>query len=181
MNSIWFWLIVAIIVLIIIFWLLRRTGDSAPSGAATPGAARDSVEAFAEGLGRAYRRGRRRWKSATSGDDPNPRRWERDVRDLGDQLELLAAAWPEVITAAVAGCTDLAATLSDDMGYTALQRSVGSGPWPADEAEHSLLTALCNHTSSELAEISIALGARIYAETPSAFVTRVGSYWATRH
>lgn len=140
----------------------------------------DSFEAFTEGLERTYRRGRRRWKSAAAGEDPNPRRWERDVRDLGDQLELLAASWPEVIGAAVAGCTDLAATLSEEMGCSALRRSVGNDARPLDDAERSLLTALCDHTRSELHRISVALGARIYAETPSAFVTRIGSYWATR-
>jgi hypothetical protein len=104
------------------------------------------------------------------------------VRDLGDQLELIAAAWPEVIAAAAAGCRDLAATLSDEVGYTSLHRSAEpGGTSPVHDVEHSLLASLCGHACGELTEISTALGARIYTETPSAFVARIGSYWATRH
>ncbi len=36
-NSISFWLIVAVIVLIIIWWQLRRNGANTPGGVATPG------------------------------------------------------------------------------------------------------------------------------------------------
>ena len=147
---------------------------------AEPRQVADTFDSFAEGLERTYRRGRRRWKAAAAGEQPNPRRWERDVRDLGDQLEILAAAWPEVIAASISGCTDLAAVLADAMGLAALQRAVEGGIVPTGDAEQSLLAALTDHGRRELSEIGLALGARIYAETPSAFVVRMGSYWATR-
>lgn len=141
----------------------------------------DSFSALAPGLERTYRRGRRRWRASAAGERVDPRRWAHDVRDLGNQLELTAAAWPEVMTAARVTCRNLDAALADAMGHSALQESVEGGtPLPIDEVERSLLTSLVANARAELAEVTAALGARIYAESPSVFVGRIGSYWATR-
>ena len=159
-------------------WPAEGDVDTLARGGGVP--VPDSFDALVDGLERSYRRGQRRWEAAAKGKRVNVRRWARDVTDLGHQLELVAAAWPGMVSAWVAVCRNLGTALADDLGHAALARTAERGTPPLDDVEHALLTSLSAHARGELASIATALGTRIYAESPSDFAARIGSYWNTR-
>lgn len=131
----------------------------------------DSFEAFAKGLERTYRKGRKRGRAS----EVDAAKWERSARSLSYQLELLSGAWPDVMAGAVATSADLADVLAEHERIGALRALVS-----ADDANRAVVAAICDHDRRELMAIAGVLAARLYAEEPDDFVARIARYWTTR-
>lgn len=137
----------------------------------------DSFAAFTDGLTRTYRKGRRR--SEKPGGAPG--RWFQSVHDLTHQVELLGAAWPEVIGATVTTGAQLGAALDEHQRIAALQAAVaGDSNLIVDDVTRALVDSICDHERAELVAVAARLGERLYAEKPTHFVARMDRYWSTR-
>jgi CHAD domain-containing protein len=136
----------------------------------------DSFDALADGLERTYRRGRHEFEAAR--EEPTVEslhEWRKRVKYLWYHHTLLRSLWPPMME--VAG--DEAHALSDHLGddhdlamLTAwMEGHGGAGP--------DFLEAV-DRRRSELQADAFALGARVYAEKPGAFVKRMRRLWAAR-
>lgn len=134
---------------------------------------RDSFAMLADGLERTYRRGRRGFKAARA--EPSSEllhEWRKRVKELWYHQTLLRCAWPPVMEA----FGDEAHTLSDQLGddhdlalLTAWVREhVGEEP--------ELFEAV-DRRRAELQRAALALGGRLYAEKPPAYVRRLKRFW----
>jgi CHAD domain-containing protein len=134
---------------------------------------RDSFDALAKGLEKTYRRGRRDFTAAT--EEPTVEslhEWRKRVKDLWYHHTLLRSLWLPVMEAAGNEAHVLSDRLGDDHDLAMLSAWVeeNAGPSPAffDAVERR---------RSELQAEAFALGSRVYAEKPKAFVARVGRLW----
>lgn len=131
------------------------------------------------GVKRSYADGRVAWKLALSGPAPeNLHEWRKEVKKLWYQLRLLRPIWPEQLDAACSELKTLSEYLGDDHDLFMLQEAVRekcSAEVRASELE--LLCGLIGQRQAELRRAAMALGARFYAEKPSAFCERLGNYW----
>ncbi|HEY6781010.1 MAG TPA: CHAD domain-containing protein [Thermoleophilaceae bacterium] len=127
------------------------------------------------GLERSYRRGRERLAVVRS--DPSVEaihEWRKGVKDLWYQLRLLRESWPEVLSATADQAHELADLLGDHHDLSVLGEAVQAH---ADGAERDTLLVLIERRQLELLERALPLGARLYAEEPRRFATRLGVYW----
>jgi CYTH domain-containing protein/CHAD domain-containing protein len=136
----------------------------------------DSWELLAPGLKQSYRKGRAAMSDV--GADPDPElvhEWRKRSKDLWYQARLVERAWPSLLGATVGQLHELADLLGDHHDLSVLaddlagREEVGSRP---------ALAALIEQRQDELLPEALALGSRIYAEKPKAFVRRLGAYWA---
>ena len=135
----------------------------------------DSFDAFADGLERTYRKGR-----ACAAAGRGSGKWQRHAGDLAHQVELVSAAWPVGLAGTVATATDLAEVLAEHRRIGALETAVSSGTVAVDEVTAAVVGSLCVHERGELMAVAGLLATRLYAETPTAFVERLATYWSTR-
>ena len=138
---------------------------------------RDSFDAFAPGLRRTYKRGRRGFRAA--GDEPSVEslhEWRKRVKDLWYDHTLLRELWPPVMTAVGDEAHELSDLLGDDHDLAMLavwmrEHVPTAGPEFFDAVERR---------REKLQKEAFALGALLYAEKPSAFVDRLERLWDTR-
>ena len=134
---------------------------------------RDSFEALAGGLERAYSRGRRAFRAAAA--EPSVEalhEWRKRVKDLWYHHTLLRALWPPVMTAAGDEAHELSDRLGDDHDLAVLASWVSANAKAAPE-----LFEAVERRRAKLQAEAFALGARVYAEKPRAFVGRLGRLW----
>ncbi len=169
----------------------EAAGDSAPDRAAEAEAialieagregiagweVRSSWKAIGPGLERAYRRGRRRMRSArATRDDEAWHEWRKRAKDLWYAQQLLAGAWPQVLEPAAEEAHRLSEALGDHHDLAILradlrQRRLGEG-------ETRALEAAIERRQDELAGAALDRGARLYAERPQDFGRRLRRYW----
>ena len=134
---------------------------------------RNSFDALAGGVDRAYRRGRRALKSARR--EPSVEalhEWRKRVKDLWYHHTLLRALWPPVMAAIGDEAHELSDRLGDDHDLAVL------ASWVSENAQAGpdLFEAVERRRAKLQAE-AFALGARVYAEKPRAFVGRLGRLW----
>ena len=134
---------------------------------------RNSFDALAGGVDRAYRRGRRAFKSARR--EPSVEalhEWRKRVKDLWYHHTLLRALWPPVMAAIGDEAHELSDRLGDDHDLAVL------ASWVSENAQAGpdLFEAVERRRAKLQAE-AFALGARVYAEKPRAFVGRLGRLW----
>jgi CHAD domain-containing protein len=136
----------------------------------------DSFDAIAKGLEKAYRRGRRDFHAAM--DEPTVEalhEWRKRVKELWYHHTLLRSLWPSVIGAAADEAHVLSDRLGDDHDLAVLaewvEQHANAGP--------GFLEAV-DRRRGELQAEAFALGARVYAEKPRAFVERMGRLWHAR-
>lgn len=138
-----------------------------------------SFESLEPGLRRTYRRGRREMRVA--GETPsghNFHQWRKRVKYLRHQMELLRPTFPAVIDGYIAALDQLGEVLGEEHDLAELLLLVAGEPGLCeDAAERTLITALAQHRRSELQTAAIAIGRRVYAESPQRFVARIGAYW----
>jgi hypothetical protein len=81
-----------------------------------------------------------------------------------------------------AGTLDsLGELLGDEHDLTVLtERLVSDSGLRTDSAETGMALALTEHRRRYLQQAALVLGGRVYAESPEAFVSRIGKYWAFR-
>jgi CHAD domain-containing protein len=142
-----------------------------------PLAVPDEFASIAMGLQRVYRRGLAAFR--LSGRDPSVEsfhEWRKRVKYLRHQLEALHNAWPEVVGATAAALDTLGEMLGQEHDYAVFRSVLLTDPADGDP-ERRMLTALAAAEQARLRRDAVALGRRLYAEDPSGFVGRMGSYW----
>jgi CHAD domain len=124
---------------------------------------RDSFDALAKGLEKTYRRGRREFEAAL--DEPTVaslHEWRKRVKHLWYHHTLLRSLWPPVME-----------VMGDDLAMLAewVEQHGGAGPRFREAVDRR---------RGELQAEAFALGARVYAEKPRAYVKRLKGLWAAR-
>jgi CHAD domain-containing protein len=133
----------------------------------------DSFEALEDGLERSYRRGRRDFRAARG--DPSVEalhEWRKRVKDLWYHHTLLRQLWPPVMQAVGDQAHELADRLGDDHDLAML------AGWIRDHtgADAEFFEAV-DRRRAELQSDAMTLGARLYADKPSAYVRRLRRLW----
>lgn len=132
-----------------------------------------------EGLEAVAREGRRHMAKACSrGHDDDFHEWRKQVKYLRHQLELVRAAWPEVLKAMAATAAEAGDLLGADHDLAVLRERVSAEPALAPETRQALLSRI-DERRSDCQRDAIALGHRLYAEKPSALAHRLGRLWKT--
>ncbi len=137
----------------------------------------DAVDAV-DGIAETYRRGRRALDEVL--DAPSIEafhEWRKRVKYLWYQVQVIRDAAPSVLRPLAASLHDIADALGDDHDLAVLVERVlelpeGSGP----PAERAAAIALAHARRADLQAGALALGRRLYVETPDAFADRVGGY-----
>lgn len=141
----------------------------------------DGWRAIAPGLLSSYKRGRRAMRDALADCDPTAfHAWRRRVGDLGYHTLLLQRAWEPIQAAFADALAELAGLLGDDHDLEILRVTLAARPDLAPDACQELL-ARAAARRCELRRAALALGQRVYAETPRAHVTRIRRYWHAWH
>jgi CHAD domain-containing protein len=131
------------------------------------------------GLERAYRRGRNRFADVrTEASDEAVHEWRKRVKDLWYQLRIVRNAWPEVLGETGDQAHELSDLLGDHHDLAVLRDDALERRELLADGELERLLASISERQDELADEAIALGQRIYAEKPKAFVRRLRSYWS---
>jgi CHAD domain-containing protein len=134
---------------------------------------RDSFAALSEGLERTYRRGRREFKEARAERRTEAlHEWRKRVKQLWYHASLLKCAWPPVMTAFAGEAHELSDRLGDDHDLAML------AGWVAEHVGHEAeLVDAVEDRRARLQTDALALGGRLYAEKPSAYITRIERLW----
>jgi CHAD domain-containing protein len=133
----------------------------------------DGFALLAPGLGRSYRRGRKRLRRVSEHPDPaSVHEWRKRVKDLWYHLRLARDAWPAGLEGPEQAAHDLADLLGDHHDLTVLGEAL------SDAAEERILLPAIEARQAELVAEALPLGRRLYAEKPKRFVARVARYWA---
>ncbi len=139
----------------------------------------DHYDSVAPGLGRAYRRCRRAWRTMDGAEAVDLARFGRDIGVLARQLHLVSSIWPEVLSATADAAERLEAAVGEARGLDLLAAELAAHELDADPVEIDLLTAVVRHQRDELTDIIVVLGRRLLAEPTRLFVDRIGRYWDT--
>jgi CHAD domain-containing protein len=137
---------------------------------------RDSFDALAKGLEKTYRRGRRDFAAAM--DEPTVEslhEWRKRAKHLWYHHTLLRSVWPPLMEAAGDEAHALSDRLGDDHDLAMLAAWVDENGGAGPEFHRAV-----DRRRGELQADAFALGARVYAEKPKAFVERMGRLWSAR-
>ncbi len=154
----------------------------------------DGFAPLASGLERTYRRGQRGLATARlDPSDDNLHEWRKDVKDLWYQLRLIEPVAPSMIKPMI----EQLDTLGEDLGHhhdisllidglTQERHHVNERepkhPGATPQAARALLDIQmaadrADDAQHQLGRAAGRIGATIYAESPSAFITRINAYW----
>ena len=128
----------------------------------------DAFDTLAAGLRRTYRDGRHAMSTAHSSAD-ELHEWRKLVKTHWYHLQLLRHLWPPVMKAYAGALDELSHALGDHHDLHVL--SEGAAPAPPE-----LLIAI-SARQEELEQQAAALGARIFAERPNAWLARMRNTW----
>jgi CHAD domain-containing protein len=128
----------------------------------------DSFETIAGGLRRTYRDGRRSMKNARSAEELHE--WRKQVKTHWYHVQLLRHVWPPIMKPYAGVLDELSHVLGDHHDLHVL---AGSTERPSP----SLRKAAASR-QKELERQAAALGARIFAERPGAWLARMRKYWS---
>jgi len=136
-------------------------------------------KALQPGLRTAYTHARRAYQIA-SGDPgtENFHEWRKCAKTLWYQVWLLQRLWPEQIEAMAGELETLSDHLGDHHDLVMLRKAIEDpslGKMKPTEIE--TLNGLAEERQRELRAAALALGARFFAEKPSAFSDRLAGYW----
>jgi CHAD domain-containing protein len=134
---------------------------------------RDSFGALEDGLERTYRRGRRDFEAVRASPSAEGlHEWRKRVKELWYHHSLLRGLWPPVMQAVGDEAHELADRLGDDHDLAMLAGWVRGHAG----AEPEFFEAV-KRRRAELEAGALALGARIYADKPGAYVRRLRRLW----
>lgn len=106
--------------------------------------------------------------------------WRKRVKYLRHQMELLRPMFPEVLEGYIAALDHLGELLGEEHDLAELVALLAEHPeLCSDDAELTLMVALAEHRRTELQIKALAIGRKVYAESPKAFGDRMAAYWAT--
>lgn len=136
-----------------------------------------SAEDLLEGASVAYASGR----AQLPGPDDRPtadelHEWRKRVKDLWYHGQLLTNAWPAVMAAQAEEAHLLSEVLGNDHDLHVLRERVTAGPIDDPTADVDGFVALIDRRRAELLDDAVALGARVYAESPRAHARRLAAY-----
>lgn len=141
----------------------------------------DGFDAIAEGLRLTYARGREAMSDAYATPSPESfHEWRKRVKYHGYHLRLLQSAWSPVLKRQRKAVDELADLLGDDHDLSVLRDTVTGCDGEADvlpESTQETLLALIDRRQLQFRSQAEPLGARVFAEKPSALVDRIGGYW----
>jgi hypothetical protein len=137
----------------------------------------DAVDAV-DGIAETYRRGRAALEHVL--DAPSIEtfhEWRKRVKYLWYQVQLIRDAAPSVLRPLATGLHDIADALGDDHDLAVLIGQVREMPeHVGPPAERRAAIALADARRTDLQAGAIALGRRLYVESPVAFADRIGGY-----
>jgi CHAD domain-containing protein len=140
---------------------------------------KDGFEAIEPGLRRAYRRGRRAYRTAR--EDPSTEHlheWRKRVKDLWYHQTLLECSWPQLMDPMADVVHELSDHLGDDHDVAVLREWAEAHPAAAGGAGGlDAFNEAADRRREELQSRAMALGGRLYGERPGAYVRRLESYW----
>ena len=140
----------------------------------------DGFGSIEQGLRGSYRAGRRQLNEAI--DDPTAERfheWRKRVKDHWYHARLIAGAWPEQLEHRQQQFKRLSDLLGDDHDLDVLAGQLKAWPDRArQETQRQALFAAITRRQASLRGEALALGRRLYAETPRAFTRRIAAYWS---
>lgn len=133
------------------------------------------------GVKKTYKRARRAAERARKGrDDETLHEWRKRVKYHWYHMRLLRDAWKPVLKARVDAADELADLLGHDHDLAVFQHTLASASSNFGEtAEPAALLGLAHRRRAELQAEAFRLGPRLLAESPAAFVQRLGTYWKT--
>lgn len=135
---------------------------------------RDSFGALGDGLERSYRRGRRDFKAVRENPSVDGlHEWRKRVKELWYQHTLLRPLWPPVMQAVGDEAHELADRLGDDHDLALLADWVRVHAAAVDPEFFEVV----DRRRLELQFEAMALGTRLYADKPSAYVSRLKRLW----
>lgn len=130
-------------------------------------------DALHDGLKRVYKRGYKRMDDAyDSLDAEDFHEWRKRAKYLWYHMRLLKSVWTETMDDYAAQVHQLADYLGDAHDLAVLEDYLDD-----DEAARKSLMKQLKYKRKEFETLARPLGQRIYAETPKAFVKRMGRYW----
>jgi CHAD domain-containing protein len=139
----------------------------------------DGFSALHAGLKRVYKRGRGGFELArVERTTENLHEWRKQVKYLWYQVCVLNPMWPKPLDILADELSKLADFLSEDHDLAMLSRAaIEQAQTLGDPAEVENLILLIDQRRIFLQTKAVALGARVYAEKPKAFVNRMQGYW----
>jgi len=140
----------------------------------------DGFEAFEEGLWRSYRRGRKAYRRAQ--EEPSPEHmheWRKRVKDLWYHVSLLQEAWRPVMSALADEAHELSDRLGDEHDVSVLIEWAHRHASALNGADPMLrgFDVIGHSRRRELQHEAFDYGARLYADKPSRFVSRIEGWW----
>ena len=134
----------------------------------------DGFDAIAGGLERIYRRGRRDYRKARAEPtSENLHKWRKRAKDLWYHLTILRDTWRPVMEVLADEAHALSERIGDDHDLAVL---LG---WADEHAPHTVeaLTGPVERRREQLQAEAFAIGARLYADKPGAFMRRLERWW----
>lgn len=136
----------------------------------------DRWRALRGGLQRSYARGRAGYATVSAGgSDEQAHDWRKRVKDLWYQLRLLSPAWPELLEPTAQEMHRLTDLLGDEHDLSVLIARLDG--LPLAEEDRQRVDEWAAVRQAELRRFALELGACLYAESPKAFVTRIGEIY----
>jgi CHAD domain-containing protein len=136
----------------------------------------DSRRLIEPGIKRCYRDGcKALGRVHADGSADNVHEFRKRSKDLWYQLRLLRNAWPEVLEPTAEEAHHLADLLGDhhDLAVLAEDLDARAGTVASRDQFQELIRA----RQAEFLEQALGLGARLYAEKPKNFQSRLHGYW----
>lgn len=127
----------------------------------------DSFDTIAAGLQRTYGEGRTLFRNAQTPEELHE--WRKQVKTHWYHVLLLREVWPATMKLYAGAMHDLSRALGDHHDLHVL-RGIFRNPPPE-------LLAAIDARQRELEKDARAIGARVYAEKPSAWLARMRNYW----
>ena len=135
--------------------------------------------ALSPGFKAAYADGVCAYQTVLEDSSPeNFHQWRKRAKELWYQVTLLRRVWPEQIDAIARELEMLGEYLGDDHDLVMLRLAIEetcAGERHPRELE--ILNGLIEERRRQLRTAALAIGARFYAEKPSAFCKRLAGYW----
>jgi CHAD domain-containing protein len=137
---------------------------------------RDGWQAIDDGLLRSYQEGRRAYRRARSKPTvENLHEWRKRGKDLWYHLRLLRPISPGIMHGHVQEAHHLSDLLGDDHDLAVLRAALAGGA--AIPVDLDSVVALIDQRREQLEAEAMLIGARLYAESPKAFLRRLHRYW----
>jgi CHAD domain-containing protein len=138
---------------------------------------RDGWEAVAPGVERSYTDGRAAMRLVRGESSVgNLHNWRKRVKDLWYELRLLAPVCGPTVRGGAEEAEHLSDLLGDDHDLAVL-REILVGKAPHVRSDLDALIGLVDYRRDQLQTQAKAIGARLYAEKPRAFVRRMQRLW----